>query len=119
MTHDEARIWLIEYLLRENPAYADITPYQAHGSVYGVIAAERDYLKPVGEWNYEEVYAKGDHIKVTLNGHVILDGNIREAAKNGTADGREHPGLFNPSGHIGFLGHGSEVRFKNIRIKEL
>ena len=25
MTHDEARIWLIEYLLRENPAYADIT----------------------------------------------------------------------------------------------
>ncbi len=109
----------LQILDDRNPAYADITPYQAHGSVYGVIAAERDYLKPVGEWNYEEVYAKGDHIKVTLNGHVILDGNIREAAKNGTADGREHPGLFNPSGHIGFLGHGSEVRFKNIRIKEL
>ena len=51
--------------------------------------------------------------------HVILDGNIRDAVKNGTPDGKEHPGLFNKKGHIGFLGHGSPVKFRNIRIKEL
>ena len=34
-------------------------------------------------------------------------------------DGKEHPGLFNKKGHIGFLGHGSPVKFRNIRIKEL
>ena len=31
----------------------------------------------------------------------------------------EHPGLKRNIGHIGFLGHGSEVSFRKIRIKEL
>ncbi len=69
--------------------------------------------------NEEEIVANGDNIKVTVNGVVILEGNIRDAVKNGTPDGKEHPGLFNKKGHIGFLGHGSPVKFRNIRIKEL
>ena len=48
-----------------------------------------------------------------------MDGDLKEAAKNGTMDGKAHPGLFNKSGHIGFLGHGSPVKFRNIRIREL
>ncbi|MDR1783901.1 MAG: DUF1080 domain-containing protein, partial [Dysgonamonadaceae bacterium] len=72
-----------------------------------------------GEWNEEEIYADGDRIRVTLNGKVILDGDIREASKNGTVDNLPHPGLLNKSGHIGFLGHGSELKLRNIRIKEL
>lgn len=109
----------LQILDNEHPVYRNLQIYQYHGSVYGVIPAERGYLKPVGEWNEQEVIANGDNIKITLNGQVILDGNIREAAKNGTADKREHPGLFNKTGHIGFLGHGSPVKFRNIRIKEL
>ncbi len=84
-----------------------------------MIPAKRGYLKPTGEWNYQEVIADGDHIKVILNGTTILDGNIREAAQNGTMDHKDHPGLFNKKGHIAFLGHGSEVKFRNIRIKEI
>jgi len=34
-------------------------------------------------------------------------------------DHNQHPGLLNKSGHIGFLGHGDIVRFKNMRIKTL
>lgn len=109
----------IQILDHDHPAYKNITPLQVHGSVYGIIGAKRAKLKPEGEWNQEEIIADGDHIKVTLNGEVILDGNIREATKNGTADKQNHPGLFNPKGHIGFLGHGSPVKFRNIRIKEL
>lgn len=109
----------IQVLDHDHPAYKDITPLQVHGSVYGIIGARRAKLKPIGEWNQEEIIANGNNIKVTLNGEVILDGNIKEATKNGTADGQEHPGLFNKKGHIGFLGHGSPVKFKNIRIKEL
>jgi hypothetical protein len=109
----------LQILDNEAPVYSKLKEYQYHGSVYGVIPAKRGFLKPVGEWNYQEVIADGDHIKVILNGTTILDGNIREAAKNGTADGKDHPGLFNKKGHIGFLGHGSVVKFKNIRIKEL
>ncbi|GAB6120953.1 DUF1080 domain-containing protein [Dysgonomonas termitidis] len=109
----------IQILDHDNPVYKNITPLQVHGSVYGIIGAKRAVFKPMDEWNQEEIIADGNHIKVTLNGEVILDGDIKEATKNGTADGHQHPGLFNPKGHIGFLGHGSPVKFRNIRIKEL
>ncbi len=99
--------------------YKNLKPYQYHGSVYGVIPAKRGYLKPVGEWNTQEVIVKGDDIKITLNGNVIIDGNMAEASKNGAADKRKHPGLKRHKGHIGFLGHGSELWFRNIRIKDL
>jgi len=111
----------LQILDNEAEVYKDLHPYQYHGSVYGVIPAKRGYLKPVGEWNYQEVIAKGNRITITLNGTVILDGDIAEASKNFTAtiDGNKHPGLSNKTGHIGFLGHGSWVAFKNLRIKEL
>lgn len=109
----------IQILDCEHPVYKNITPLQHHGSVYGIIPAQAHASKPAGEWNTEEIRAEGDHIRVTVNGVVVLDGNIREAVKNGTPDGQEHPGLFNKTGHIGFLGHGSPVKFRNIRIKEL
>ena len=109
----------IQVLDNTAPIYAHLKPYQYHGSVYGVIPAKRGYLKPVGEWNHEEIYVKGSHVRVTLNGHVILDGDIKEASKNGTLDHKEHPGLKREKGHIGFLGHGDVVYFKNIRIREL
>lgn len=99
--------------------YANLKPYQYHGSVYGIIAAKRGALNPVGEWNSQEVIVKGSHIKITLNGKVIVDGDYKEASKNGTADHKEHPGLNRNSGHIGFLGHGAELAFRNIRIKDL
>jgi len=111
----------MELQILDNTAsiFADLEPYQYHGSVYGVIPARRGFLRPVGEWNYQEVTAQGTKIKVVLNGTVIVDGDIAEASANGTLDGKDHPGLKNSSGHIGFLGHGSLVRFRNIRIKEL
>ena len=99
--------------------YAELHEYQYHGSVYGVIPAKRGYLKPVGEWNEEEVIVQHPKIKVILNGTTILEGDYLEASKNGTLDGKDHPGLQRHMGHIGFLGHGDVVRFKNIRIKEL
>ncbi|MBL7849286.1 MAG: DUF1080 domain-containing protein [Cyclobacteriaceae bacterium] len=109
----------IQILDDRHPVYHDIKPWQAHGSVYGIIAAKRDALRPVGQWNEEEVEVRGDRIKVTVNGVVIVDGDMKKASAKGTLDGREHPGLQRRKGHIGFLGHGSVVRFRNIRIKDL
>lgn len=109
----------IQVLDNTAPVYANLQPYQYHGSIYGVIPAKREYQKPVGEWNYEEIVAKGTHITVTLNGTVIVDGDIAGPRDNGTMDHNDHPGLKNKTGHIGFLGHGSVVRFRNIRIKDL
>jgi hypothetical protein len=101
------------------PVYAALQPYQYHGSVYGVIPAKRGFLKPVGEWNAEEILVQGSHVKVTLNGTVIVDGDLVEASRNGTMDHQAHPGLERTSGYIGWLSHGSVVAFRNVRIKEL
>jgi hypothetical protein len=111
----------LQILDNEADVYKDLQVYQYHGSVYGVIAAKRGFLKPVGEWNTQEVVADGNHIKVTLNGTVILDGDIAEASNNftQTRDKLNHPGLSNKSGYIGFLGHGSPLAFRNLRIKVL
>jgi HEAT repeat protein len=109
----------IQVLDNDADIYKDLKPYQYHGSVYGVIPAKRGFLKPVGEWNQEEIDIRGNKIKITLNGTVIVEGDIAEASKNGTADHRDHPGLKRTKGHIGFLGHGDVLFFRNIRIKDL
>jgi hypothetical protein len=90
---------------------------QHHGSIYDVIPARTGYLKPAGEWNEEEIMANGAHIRVTLNGVIILDADLGIVREEATL--KKHPGLKNKSGHIGFLGHGSLVEFRNIRIKTL
>jgi hypothetical protein len=109
----------IQVLDNNAPEYKDLHPYQYHGSIYGVVPAKRGYLKPVGEWNVEEIIAQGPKIKVILNGTVITDADITDARQNGAMDGKQHPGLKRDKGHIGFLGHGSVVQFRNIRVKDL
>ncbi|MEP7339574.1 MAG: DUF1080 domain-containing protein [Acidobacteriota bacterium] len=90
---------------------------QHHGSVYDVIPARTGYLKAAGEWNTEEITANGSRIRVTLNGVIILDADLNIVKEESVL--KKHPGLKNKSGHIGFLGHGSLVEFRNIRIKAL
>jgi hypothetical protein len=119
--------------LKGNPAYAgmeiqilddhykekhpQLKPYQFHGSIYGVVPAKPGHQKPIGEWNREEILCQGSHVRVTLNGTVIVDADLDKIEK--TMDGHDHPGLHNEKGYIGFLGHGSRVEFRNLRIKEL
>ena len=120
ITGDAAYVGMELQILDDTaPVYANLQPYQYHGSVYGVIPSTRGFLKPVGDWNYEEVTAQGTQIKIVLNGSTIVDGDIAGPRDNGTMDHNDHPGLKNKTGHIGFLGHGSLVKFRNIRIKEL
>lgn len=109
----------IQILDDDADIYKNLKPYQYHGSVYGVIAAKRGFLKPTGDWNYQEISAIGNRIKVTLNGTTIVDGDVLEASKNGTIDGKNHPYLLRSSGRIGLLGHGDHIKFRNIRIKPI
>lgn len=119
----------IQVLDHDAPIYKGLQRYQQHGSVYGIIPAERVVFPMRGTWNSMEIDACGDRIRVTVNGQVIVDGDIREACggrnvaangtKPGTVDGREHPGLFNPSGYICFCGHGAGIQFRNVRVREL
>ncbi len=108
----------LQVLDNSAPQYADLADYQLHGSLYGLAPALRGYLRPVGEWNYQEVTVDGDQVKVRLNGFEILDVNLDEVRQN-PVDGKEHPGAFRHNGHFGFCGHNDPVAFRNIRIKRL
>ena len=100
------------------PKFKKLKPYQFHGSIYGMVPAKRGHLKPVGQWNSQEILCQGRHVKVTLNGAVIVDADLDQIGET-TMDGRDHPGRFRDRGHIGLLGHGSRVEFHNLRVKEL
>ena len=121
----------VQILDHDDPIYAGLREYQVHGSVYGVIPAKRIKHKPLGEWSQEEIRVKGNHIPVTVNGEVIVDGDIKEACKGHnvapdgsennpyTVDHRNHPGMFNKTGHIGFLGHGAGLKLRAVRVLDL
>lgn len=108
----------LQILDNEDPQYKDLKPYQYHGGLYNYAPAKRGYLKPVGEWNVEEVIADGANIKVILNGTVILDTNLKKVTQGIPAE-KIQPGLLRSKGHIAFLGHDSAIKFRNIRIKPL
>ncbi len=97
--------------------YAKLKDAQFNGSVYLIAAAKRGALRPVGEWNEEEIYCRGRHIRVTLNGKVIVDANLNDVTDRETL--KKHPGLLRERGHLGFLGHNDYVEFRNLRVKEL
>ncbi len=121
----------LQIIDNDAPEYAHLADYQYHGSVYGVIPARRIKLKPIGQWNEEEIRVVGDHITVTVNGEVILDANVREACQGHnvspkageknpyTMDHRDHPGMFNKKGFISYCGHGAGFMLKNIRVLDL
>lgn len=121
----------VQILDHDDPIYAGLREYQVHGSVYGIIPAKRIKHKPLGEWSEEEIRVKGNRITVTVNGEVILDGDVKEACKGHnvapdgsnnnpyTVDHQNHPGMFNKSGHIGFLGHGAGLKLRAVRILDL
>lgn len=108
----------IQVLDHEHEKYKGwLKPTQRHGAVYDSIPPIADALKPAGEWNTEEITADGRRIKVILNGVLVTDADLDTVTDPAIL--KRHPGLARPKGHIGWLGHGSVIQFRNVRIKEL
>ncbi len=107
----------IQVLDDSGSKYAKLRPAQYHGSIYDVVATKRGHQKPVGEWNTEEIRVQGRRVTVTLNGQTIVDANLDDVKDEAVL--RKHPGLRRTKGHVGFLGHGTRVEFRNIQVKEL
>jgi hypothetical protein len=104
--------------------YTNLKPAQYHGSIYQMFPATRGHQKPVGEWNSEEITVKGRLITVKLNGVTITTGNLDDVkdeellkAHRDMSKPEGSRGIANTKGHVGFLGHGARVDFRNIRIK--
>jgi len=97
--------------------YKNLQPHQYHGSIYLLAPAKRGHLKPVGQWNKEEILFNGRDAKITLNGEVIVDVNLDRLDYKKYLDVSK--GRTRQRGYIGLCGHSSRVQFRGIRIKEL
>ena len=94
-----------------------LAPYQYHGSLYHCVGAKHGYLRPAGEWNFQEIIVRGQRITVTLNGTKILDVDIDALDRSQI----QHPpkGLDRRTGHVGFAGHSDPVEFRSFKVKRL
>lgn len=120
-TGDTAYVGMCELQVLDNdaPKYAKLDPRQVHGSAYGMAGAQRGYLRPTGEWNFQEVTVKGSTIKVELNGTVILETDLSKLDPAAFMANSPHPGKDRTSGFFGFAGHSDPVAFRAVRIKKL
>jgi hypothetical protein len=75
------------------------------GALYDVVAPRKNMSRPAGEWNQVRITAKGDRIRIEINGEEVVD----------------HEGDRRRRGHIGLQVHDerSTVRFRHIRVREL
>ncbi len=119
--NDPAYGGMCELQVLDNSSYADegLDPRQFHGSVYGKVAAHRGYLRPVGEWNFQQVTVIGSRIKVELNGTTIVDADLSQVEDFMGGDRSKYIGHDLKEGHFGFAGHGDPVQFRNISIMRL
>lgn len=98
----------IQLLDDEAPCWAKLKPCQYHGSIYCCVAAKRGHLNPAGQWNSEEILCQGSRVRVTLNGAVIVDVDLKtlgDQRPSGEPYPPDHPqmgraGLFQNQEHI-------------------
>ncbi len=105
--------------VKKLPPAKHIDVRQYHGSAYGLVAAARGYLRPVGEWNFQEVTVQGSTIRVELNGTVILDTDLAKVDLAQAMGGKAHPGKDRKTGYFGLAGHTDPVVFKDLSIRKL
>ena len=115
-----AKVHIVDCTIRDGGYLFDKNsePEFVKGILQGLVDAGIDYMET-------------GFLQSKVNGETIVDGDIRKAcqghnvAPDGgnenpyTVDHRNHPGMFNKKGHIGFLGHGAGVKFRNVRVREL
>ena len=83
-----------------------------------MVAAERGYQRPVGDWNFQQVTVVGATIVVEMNGVRILNADLAKVEKP-MYDINRFKGRLRKTGYFGFAGHGDAVSFRNVKIKSL
>ena len=118
LAYEGMELQILDNVNAEERYQKELRPEQFHGALYDVVAPiGKGSLKPLGQWNEQEVRVIGRQVMVKLNGIKILDVDLNNI-KN-PAILLKHPGLLRERGHLGFLGHNDEVYFSDIRIKPI
>jgi len=97
---------------------------RTEGSLYDLIPAPKDKkVMPIGEWNHARILSQGKHVEFWLNGEKTVafergSAVFRDAVAKSKFKNLPDFGEW-ADGHILLQEHGSEVSFRNIKIREL
>ena len=83
-----------------------------NGGIIRTVGASKNLAKAPGEWNHAVLTAKGKHLTVEMNGEKVVDFDYSDV---GAVANKPLKGYIGLQDH----GHGNNLRFRNIRIKEL
>ncbi len=94
------------------------------GSFYDVIPApDTKKVLPMGEWNHARILSQGKHVEFWLNGKKTVEferGSPEFHAAVAESKFKNIPDFGEwPDGHILLQEHGSEVSFRNVKIRVL
>jgi hypothetical protein len=117
-----------EFQILDNPTYEKMegaAKMNTHrtGDNYDLQAAPADYSKPNGEWNTARILLKDGHVEHWLNGNKTCEYQIASPeweALIKKSKFKDYPGYGrSKTGHLGLQDHQHEVRFRNIKIRNL
>ena len=99
--------------------------WQQTGADYAMHSADPDQkmLNPPGQWNTARILFNQGHVEHWLNDRKVVEfeawtDDWYEKVKTGKWKAYKNYGILK-TGHIGLQDHGSQIWFKNIKIREL
>ncbi|MBN1338224.1 MAG: DUF1080 domain-containing protein [Bacteroidales bacterium] len=113
-----------EYQIIDDSGFPEkLEEWQQAGANYAMHPAVNKTLKPAGDFNSSRILVSRGHVEHWLNGVKIVEYQLwtdewKEKVRTGKWKDYPAYGLAR-KGHIGLQDHGSPVRFRNIRIKDL
>ena len=113
-----------EYQLLDDLGYPDkLEDWQLTGANYAMHVAYNKVLMHVGEFNSSRIVVKDHIVQHWLNGNLVLEYELwtrdwKERVSE--SKWKDYPGYgLARAGHIGLQDHGSMVKFRNIKIRDL
>jgi hypothetical protein len=113
-----------EYQLIDDENFPEkLEDWQKSGANYAMNPPSKLAARPVGEWNHTKIVVNKGHVEHWLNGEKVVDTEMwtDEWQKNKTTGKwKDYKGYgVAKKGHICVQDHGSEIWFKNFKIREL
>ncbi|MCD4729743.1 MAG: DUF1080 domain-containing protein, partial [Bacteroidales bacterium] len=113
-----------EYQIIDDAGFSEpLEEWQKSGADYAMYNASDKVLKPVGEFNASRIKVLDGQVEYWLNGEKVVeyelwsDGWKKRVQKSKWKD---YPGYgLARNGYIGLQDHGSVVKFRNIKIRDL
>jgi hypothetical protein len=116
-----------EYQLVDDERHQDVLqngPIRSTGSLYSLIPPnDSKKLKPAGEFNQSRIIVQGNHVEHWLNGTRIVSFELGGETLLKAIANSKYKSVPNfaqkASTHILLQDHGDEIRFRNVKIRNL